>query len=110
MKKCRFCAEEIQEEAIKCRFCGEFLDGSQSNNKPQEVTKWYCKTSTLVFGFFVVGPLILPLVWINKKISKQNKIVITILVVALSVVLWEVSARSLATIKDQYSYAFSLLE
>lgn len=32
MKKCKFCAEEINEEATKCKFCGEWISQNVKSN------------------------------------------------------------------------------
>ena len=63
VKRCPFCAEEIQNEAVKCRFCGEFLGKSDRVR-----TKWYFSTGTLVLALLSVGPLALPLLWFNPAL------------------------------------------
>ncbi len=41
MKKCQYCAEEIQDEAIKCKHCGESLAGAQLKNNFSNLPSYY---------------------------------------------------------------------
>ncbi|MBW1892322.1 MAG: zinc ribbon domain-containing protein [Deltaproteobacteria bacterium] len=102
MKKCPFCAEEIQDDAIKCKHCSEFLDASNGLRFREEKAQWYFRKSFIIIAICCVGPLALPLIWWHPQMTRAWKIGLTIGILVLSWVLFQTTMESIRTLKEYY--------
>jgi len=102
MKKCPFCAEEIQDEAIKCKHCGEILDDTIRPSLAEKKIQWYFRKSFIAIAVCFVGPLALPLIWWRPQTTRAWKIGLTIGILMLSWLLIQGTLQSINTLKDYY--------
>ncbi len=102
MKKCPFCAEEIQDDAIKCKHCGEFLYASAHPRLAGEKIPWYFGKSFIIMAFCCVGPFALPLIWLRPQTTRAWKIGLTIGILVVSWILFRTTMESIRSIKEYY--------
>jgi hypothetical protein len=91
---------------IKCPYCGKELDlqvmlTSATSAQAGAKTKWYFATYWFVIALMCIGPFALPLMWFNPRYKLITKIILSVVIIALSIWLYIQFKAALNLAKQQ---------
>jgi hypothetical protein len=81
---------------------GQPVDNGTPEATPPAKTPWYFATGFLIVMLLSVGPLALPLLWVNPRFSALSKVLWTVVTAALTWALVSMSVTTFKTVMEQY--------
>ena len=106
---CLTCGALTAAPATFCSQCGKPLDPTHRPTPAR--SKWHQNVWFVLFLLlFVVGPFGLPLVWSNPRFSRLVKIVLTVLMVAYTVALVQMTIQLYRSVTQELTNVNSAIQ